>query len=131
MQVMEIDDSQWPLLWVKWRGKATDADIDRFYEIFDTYLARGQTIGLLLDSRGAEGLSSDQRKQTIAHMRRIAPQTEKQLIQAIVFDNPIQRALYFAVTWAYSMPFPSKSFGDVEDARAWLQAQLKHREKRP
>lgn len=128
MKVMEVDESEWPLLVVRWRGRATDADLDAFFLALDGWLARDEVFGLLLDSRGAEGVSSEQRHRIIAEIKRTAPLLERNLIQAVVFDNAIQRALYFAVAWAFPMPFPSKSFGEVDSARVWLQLQIKHRE---
>jgi hypothetical protein len=50
------------------------------------------------------------------------------LIQALVIDNPLVRALYFAVSWAFPMGFPSRVFSDVDSANAWLEAQLRSRE---
>jgi hypothetical protein len=131
MQVMEVDDSQFPLVVVRWRGRATDADLDGFWVVFDGWLRQDTTIALLLDSRGAQGVSSDQRHRIVTEIKNRSALLERNLIQAVVFDNPIQRALYFAVAWAFPMPFPSKSFGDVDSARVWLQLQLKHRGQSP
>jgi hypothetical protein len=131
MQVMEVDESQWPLVVVRWRGRATDADFDAFFVVLDRWLAQDTTFGLLLDSRGAQGVSSEQRHRIVTEIKTRSALLERNLIQAVVFDNPIQRALYFAVAWAFPMPFPSKSFSDLDSARVWLQLQLKHREQQP
>jgi hypothetical protein len=51
-----IDETGWPLVVLRWSGKATDADLAKMLEALDRFLDRGR-FGLLLDARGAMGLS--------------------------------------------------------------------------
>jgi hypothetical protein len=119
------DESQWPRVEVRWTGVVTDAELTDFLGRMDGWLGRGVPFSLLLDSRGALGLDSGQRKRVVEYMNRHAAPTGALLVQAVVFDNPIQRALYFAILWAFPMPFPSKTFAEVEPARRWLDMQLR------
>lgn len=119
------DDSQWPKVEVRWTGVVTDAELTDFLQRMDAWLRRGEPFSLLLDSRGAWGLDSAQRKRVLEAMHQTSAQTGTLLVQAVVFDNAIQRALYFAVMWAFPMPFPSKTFAEVEPARRWLEVQLR------
>jgi hypothetical protein len=128
---MQVDESHWPLVEVRWLDVASDPELAEFLAMLDRWLARGVPFGLLLDSRGAQGLSSEQRKLVLATMKRTADLTGRHLVQAIVIDNPIQRALYFAMAWAFAMPFPSKAFGDLDAARAWLKVQVDARSQPP
>jgi hypothetical protein len=125
------DDSQWPKVEVRWTGVVTDGELTDFLQRMDVWLRRSVPFSLLLDSRGAWGLDSAQRKRVVEAMHESSAQTGALLVQAVVLDNPIQRALYFAVLWAFPMPFPSKTFGDVEAARLWLEVQLRGKGQEP
>lgn len=127
----EIDDSRWPWVETRWRGAATDAEVDRFLARMDLWLARHTPFYLLIDSRGAWGLDATQRARIIQYMRDTAGLTGQLLVQAVVFDNPVQRALYFAVVWVFPMPFPSKAFSEPDAARRWLALQMRERQEQP
>jgi hypothetical protein len=57
-------------------------------------------------------------------MKANAALTAERLVQAIVSDNLIQRTLFYGVNLLFPNPFPSKAFGDVSSADAWLRATL-------
>lgn len=126
----EIDEADWPLVSVRWSGTITDQELEDFLARLSGWLHREQSFALLLDSRGALGATPPQFLRIVEAMRADAGATGRLLVQAVVIDSPVQRALYHAVTWAFAMPFPSKTFSEVEPARAWLLAQLRAREHR-
>jgi hypothetical protein len=126
---MQVDGSNWPLINVRWTDLASDDELAQFLSLMDLWLAKDKTFGLLIDCRGAQGLTSEQRKVVLAYMRNRSAETERLLVQGVVIDNAIQRALYFAISWAYPRPFPSKTFADVEAARAWIMMQLDARQR--
>jgi hypothetical protein len=123
--VFEADESTWPIVAVKWRGHATDSDIVSFLALLDGWLARNQRFGLLFDSLGAVGtMSSGQRDQVMQHMKSTSDVTGRLLVQAIVHESPLHRALYAAMSFAFPLPFPSKTFPHAEPARLWLADKL-------
>lgn len=121
---VEIDDRGWPYIDVRWQGAATDDQIAGFLAGMDRWLAMGTRFGVLVDSRGAQGMSSAQRKLVTAHMKKNETANRRLLGHAIVMDNAIQRALYAAINWVQPMAFASKSFSELEPARAWLKEQV-------
>lgn len=121
---VEIDESRWPFIDVRWEGEATDEQISSFLAGMDRWLARGGRFGVLVDSRGAKGMTSHQRKLVTEHMKRNETANRRQLVHAIVMDNAIQRALYAAINWVQPMAFASKSFAEVEPARQWVEEQI-------
>ena len=119
-----IDDSQWPLVQVRWSGAISDFEMEQMLLQMDGWLGRRERFGLLLDSRGAAGLSPEQRNRLIAHMKSRAPLTSRFMLQAMVIDSLVQRTLFFAINLAFPNPFPSKTFSEPEAARRWLESQL-------
>lgn len=122
--LVPIDEAEWPLVTVRWTGTISDAELREFLARMNTWLSRGQRFGLLLDSRDARGFSPEQRRLLIGHMKEHAALTEALLIQAIVLDNLIQRTLFYGINLIFPNPFPSKVFGDADEARAWLRSEL-------
>lgn len=121
--VVEYDESTWPIVVARWKRSLVDADVTPILRKVDEWLARGR-FGLLIDSRGAEALSPDQRKHIIEHMKANAALTRERLVQAVVIDNLVHRTLFFGVNLIFPMPFPNKVFADVESARRWLASEL-------
>lgn len=119
-----IDETAWPLIVVRWSGTVVDADLDGLLARMERWLAKGERFGLLIDSRGARGLSPEQRVRLIETMKRQSELTSRYLIQAIVIDNLIQRTLFYGINLIFPNPFPSKVFAEPEAARSWLLQML-------
>ncbi len=119
-----IDEAAWPLVTVRWTGVISDATLREFLDKMDAWLSRGERFGLLLDSRGAKGFSPEQRQLLIGHMKQHAALTAQHLVQAIVLDNFMQRTLFYGINLIFPNPFPSKVFGDLAEARAWIRSEL-------
>ena len=124
---LTFDDARFPCVEVTWAGTITDGELTDFTLRMDGWFARGGPFSLLVDARDAAALTSAQRQALLAHMRQTAAQADGALVQAIVLDNAFLRAFYFGLLWAIPMGFPSKSFAEVEAARAWLVEQLRTR----
>lgn len=119
-----LDESAWPIARARWAGALTDEELGQVLAAMDSWLSRGQRFGFLLDARGGKGLSSDQRRTVVTHMKSAAPLTSQYLVQATVHDNAIMRTLDNSIGWMLPRPFVSKTFAAPEPALAWLQAQL-------
>lgn len=121
---VDLDESAWPIVVARWKRSILDVDLAPMLTKMDEWLSRATRFGLLIDARGAGGLSPDQRAQVIAHMRANAALTKRWLVQATVIDNLVQRTLFFGVNLLFPNPFPSRVFGDVDAARRWLESVL-------
>lgn len=122
-----IDESEWPLVVVRWVGYIDDATLTHVLSRMDAWLERGRRFGLLIDSRGAQGFSPEQRTRLISHMKARAARTSEYLVQAIVMDSRLQRTLFQWINLLFPNPFPSKVFADPGQARAWLESMLHDR----
>ena len=114
---------------VRWQGEIADAELRAGLADLDRWLSLGLPFTLLIDARGGWPFSAAQRSSVVAHINAHRRTTERLLVQAVVIDNALIRALYYAVNWAVPLPFPSKVFADVEPARAWLAVQLEARQR--
>lgn len=122
--ICTLDDSGWPIVKARWSGTMTDDEIALVLRTMDGWLARGQRFGFLLDARGGRGLTGDQRRLVVAHMKGTRELSAKYLVQAIVHDNAIMRTLDNTIGWMLPRPFVSKTFADPEVALMWLNHQL-------
>ena len=121
---LSIDETQWPIVTVRWSGAPSDQEVQRILRQMDQWLARRERFGLLLDSRGASGLSPEQRNEVVGYMKQHASLTAPFLVQAIVIDNLIQRTLFYGINLIFPNQFESKVFSDPASARRWLGAVL-------
>ena len=122
-----VDESTWPVVTVRWTGTLPDHALTEFLGKLDTWLEREQPFGLLVDSRGAGGMSPEQRRRVVKHMKARAAVTARLLVQAVVLDSQLQRTLFYGINLLFPNPFPSKVFAEVEPARRWLLAELRGR----
>lgn len=119
-----LDESGWPIVVAHWQSTLTDDELTLALAHIDRWLERKERFGLLLDTRGASGMSPEARGRLVVHMKASAPLTAKYLVQATVVDSVLQRTLFFAVNLMFPNPFPSKVFAEMEPARAWLVQKL-------
>jgi hypothetical protein len=120
---VEFDESGWPIVVARWKRSLPEGDLTPVLRKMDAWLARGR-FGLLIDARGAMGMSPDQRSQFLEHMKANAALTAERLVQAIVIDNMVHRTLFYGVNLLFPLPFRNKAFADPETARAWLESEL-------
>jgi hypothetical protein len=116
---IEIDESEWPVVVVRWQGRPSDSSLVAGLARMDGLLARGERFAMVVDTRGGEGLTPEQRKMLLAHMKRNVELNTKFLVQAFVANDLLSRSLYWGVQLLMPSPFPSKVFGDFGAARAW------------
>jgi hypothetical protein len=119
-----FDETEWPLVVVRWRGVPDEQEMTSFLSSMDDWLSRGERFALLIDSTHGKGLAPEQRAQLIAHMKRQAPLSGKYLVQAVVLNSLVQRSLFYAVKLLFPPPFPSKVFSEEGAAREWLISVL-------
>jgi hypothetical protein len=119
-----IDESKFPVVALTHSQSVSDDDLAQVLAAIDRWLAKGEPFALLIDSRGGLPFSAEQRASIVEHMKANRAATEQLLVQALVIDNPLLRAFYYAVSWAAPMPFPSKVFSEVATAREWIDLQL-------
>jgi hypothetical protein len=61
----KLDESGWPIVMADWEGVLTDDELTLALGHIDRWLSRKERFGLLLDARGARGMSPEQRGRLI------------------------------------------------------------------
>ena len=120
----EFDESSWPVVVLRWQRRPSDASMIAGLARIDSFLARGERFGLIIDSRGSLGLTPEQRAMLVGHMKQNVELNKKYLVQALVATDLISRTLYWGVQLVMPPPFPSKVFRDFDAARAWVVEML-------
>jgi hypothetical protein len=120
-----VDDSSWPLVRVIVPASVDVRGMDRYLARVDGYLARRQPYVVLLDARASRALDVPCRERLREHRRRIFLEAQRyQLAMAFVAESAFQRAILAAILWLAPEPCPSKTFGTLADAEAWVTAFL-------
>ena len=123
--MLEVEESGWPIIVARHLGPVTDDDLNTLFELVQECLDRRERFGLMLDLReGIGDMSPAQRKRVVEHIRSTADRSGTGMVQAIIYDHPLHRAMYERMSQLYPLPFPSKAFPEPESARVWLLDKL-------
>ena len=118
---IEIDDSAWPLVRVRFDQELSNQEWDRYLEQMSRYPDRREKYVTLTDGRRAATPDAGQRKRASELIAREHERTVRwNVANAVLVASPIIRGVITAIEWASPSPVPLKSFGGPEEAHAWL-----------
>lgn len=126
MSAIEVDESRWPLVVIRWpSGSVTDDDVEEFLRLSKTHLLRGQRFASLHDGVRASGLDSKQRRRMSEHVNDSRRLLERwHVAAAIVSPSALVRGIVTAVNWVSPPPFPQRQFATRAEAEAWILGAL-------
>lgn len=124
-----IDEADPQRVAVLMHGAVNDDEVRAVFAAVERGLDRGVPFGLFVDTRGGAPFTAAQRAMIVEQLKRTASATERLLVQVLVIESAVVRAVYYAISWAFPMGFPSKVFTEPEPARAWLELQLRNKER--
>jgi hypothetical protein len=124
---IEIDESDWPLLVIRWpRGVIVDADVDAFLRVSTEHLARRERFASFHDGVRATALDSRQRRRMADHVTTHRKELAEWHVAAAIFaDSAVVRGIVTAINWLSPPPFPQRQFAVRADAEAWLRQMLR------
>jgi hypothetical protein len=127
MVAPRFDDSKWPLYRVYLpKGDMDDREFSAFLETLDGLYLRGQKFGVMLDAREAPPLSPKRRQMTGERGKEMSARYPGLLLGfAVVLSSAVQRGIFTAIQWVVRGAFPSRAFGTLGEAEAWLTSMLK------
>lgn len=124
--VVEIDDSRWPRVYLKWpAGALSSAEFERVVLQLSSYARRGQPYVTILDARVAARPTPLQRSFAAERQRLDADYSRRWLRgSAIIVSNPLLVGVVTAINWVFPPPYPQKIFASPAAAEAWADGQL-------
>ncbi len=121
-----VDDSQWPLLTVRFVGEPTTPQVVEYLERMTQALERGEKYVVLYDARRttATGPAEQRQMQAAWIGRHEARLRELQLGKAFLFTSPLVRLSVGVVFHLKPPPTPYFMTGHMEAALTWVCERL-------
>lgn len=119
------DTTQAPMLTFRVDGDPTYEQVLAHLQEYREFLARCQPYVVVFDVRDA-GMGSAKVRKAYADFLNANAEDLRLFCKGIAFvvTSSIVQGAITAVLWLAPLPFPHKTFGNVEEARAWLRSRL-------
>ena len=119
--VITVDDSEWPLVRVRFGDSISDPGWDEYLETLSRFPDRREKYVTITDARRAATPNASQRRRVSELIEREKERTVRwNVANAVIFTSPLLRGVITAIEWASPSPVPMKSFATPEEGRAWL-----------
>ena len=121
MAAIVIDESELPIITVRWPHTVSDAEIAAMFERFDAIYARAQPFVTLLDVRYAP-LPSPNTLNLIARLAgsQVSNASKYARATGVVIPSRLLRGSLNTLFWIYTPPTPVHVFDTEADALAWI-----------
>jgi hypothetical protein len=122
---VQIDDSRWPLVTVRFVGDTLDEDFRQYLSFLNANMDRAEAAqtktAVLFDARAGGRVSASTRQQMADWIRRNAEQTRRTCVGfAFVFDSAMVRGALTAILWLVPMPAPHTVVATLLEAENWM-----------
>jgi len=122
-----IDSAGFPLVLITYPAHMTPEEADAYGQELGEVFTRGR-VATVVDIRALDSsvVTPTDRKYLAQVVDRVTKAHPGALVaESIVLDSAILRGLYIAYSWLRSdQSYPSRAFGSVDEARAWVLKQL-------
>ncbi len=126
MACVFVDESEWPVVMVRWPADATNEEIGAHFDYMLVLLARGEPFVVIVDMDSIRRQSAAKRKLAGARLAELEASTSPVLVAvAYVADHWLARAVLTTITWMSPPPFPTREFRTVDKARQWGVGMLR------
>lgn len=121
---IKIDEGRWPIVRVTWPDITTDETLDHYMTWCIGRLGAGVRFAVVVDGRGALGMTRAQHARTAEVMSRHRDTLGRQLVVALVVGNALARSSLRAINALAPPPYPQRVFATVEEAARWAESEL-------
>jgi hypothetical protein len=123
---VECDESEWPLVVVRWPARALDDEEWRAaIEKIASYAHRERPYAVVQDATVSRPPSAHQRRVAAEIGDRDRVRSSRWMrATAVVVPNKAIAGVLTALNWMFPPPYPQKNFADLEDARRWALEML-------
>lgn len=121
------DDSEAPLMRVRYPREASVEAIEKAFEFFVEQSLRHGRVGYVVDMRELNPVTASAKIRRAfadhfeAHRAVIEPAT---VAEAMIHNNRLTQGLVTAVNWLAPRQFPSRSFTDYAKGSEWMRSRL-------
>jgi hypothetical protein len=99
---IEVDDTMWPLVVIRYNGPRTDADWHAMFAAYDRIHARRERFATINDTTNAPLPSAVERAMIGEHAKGHDDATRRYLVATcMVIENAIMRGALTAIHWVY------------------------------
>lgn len=124
--VLEYDESRFPLVLVRPRGRATDADLDALLVALKRPLLRREKYLEIFDGTHTDPGTSTQRRRIAEWMRAHTSLISTYSVDtAVVVPSPLVRGALTAIFWIQPMPCPHTVVSTMAEAERWAEEKLR------
>ena len=124
--VLEYDETRFPLVLVRSRGRATDAELDALLAALKRPLLRREKYVEIFDGTHADPGTPSQRRTLAEWMRAHANLINTYSIgTAIVMPSPLVRGALTAIFWIQPLPCPHTVVSTMAEAERWAEERLR------
>jgi hypothetical protein len=111
-----------PLVTVRLTGSLSDAEFRTYLLGYESVMARGQRVVVVVDARLAAPAPASQRTMQADWLAANEQRIRAQLLgMAFVLSSPIHRAIITAVFWMRPLPCPYAIVATMHDALEWAE----------
>jgi hypothetical protein len=123
---IEIDQSRFPMVYVTFRGIATDAEFQAYLDGMTRMLARRETNVVIMDATQAGRTPPKHRKMQSDWMKAHQDELARHSLgTAFVITSALVRGALTAILWVAPMASPHTVVGTLAEAEQWARDQLK------
>jgi hypothetical protein len=123
--VLDFDDSRYPLVYVKHRGRMTMEAMEKSFFSYKRYLARGQAFAVLFDAQETQRPPGEPMKRLTDFMKVEEAAFGRYCAGiAYVLDSVLIRMVVRSIFLVQKPVFPWSVHEKVEDAERWCRERL-------
>lgn len=122
----DFDDSEWPLLTIRFSGSPTDEEYEAYLNKYETYLERPERYGLVVVTEPNTPMTKPRHAKMQAtwirdNYDRLAA---KCVGISFVMPGPMMRGVIKAILAMQSMPMEHSVYSKELDSREWVKGKL-------
>ncbi len=120
------DESRWPIVVVTLPASTPSLDdFQRRLDRLSLYHERGEPWGLIIDTRYTPPMPAAHRRLLAQQLDRDTRRYPMQMSRcAVVVESGVARSVIAAVAWRQRSPYQMEPFSSMDEAVAWMQAEL-------
>jgi hypothetical protein len=125
MAKIAYDESEWPIVVMRFPSEWTTAEYVASFELLEKLLAKSVRFAAVSDTIGSQIPNAHERKLSADFLTKNDAELRRNLVGwAVGADSVIARGAVTAIAWMRPPSFPLASFATLAEAKVWCREQL-------